>query len=264
MSDKADVEQQNHAMAPLLDFANHCHTNYSRACMAGGIAYSSQNGSGSRHGSGGAKVLDDPKAVLAAQWSQRSLRLLSPRRKEEDVDMDVDTDATQKDDGVHLKEGEEVFFPYGGHDDETLFAEYGFVPEHVDWSTELDAYAKGVEPGGNPHATVNIDKYVKELWERVSVNDEERQGKRELLEIKGYLGYVLRGVSLPRLYIKLSCEESSFGHTCDHAVNGSYCYIFPFNLFTLLSCSNLIQSSLCGVYPQPILLPIQNLIRAYK
>jgi hypothetical protein len=33
-----DAEQQNHTMAPVLDFANHCHTNYRKACLATNIA----------------------------------------------------------------------------------------------------------------------------------------------------------------------------------------------------------------------------------
>jgi hypothetical protein len=90
-----------------------------------------------------------------------------------------------------ISKNEEVFFPYGGHDDETLFVEYGFVPifpgEETD-NIESTRLSKGVELGGNPHTAVAVDQLVDRLWLRI--DKEERRAKLELLDMQGYFGYV--------------------------------------------------------------------------
>lgn len=219
-----DAEQQNHTMAPVLDFANHCHTNYGKACLATNIALirsatasttskvkkskveekkrakaeASMSDSSSKYESGDAgstvhPPLRDPSIVVKADaisvadasWTARSLHLVSPKPLEAEEAQDgklVEGDRW-------IRQNEEVFFPYGGHDDETLFTEYGFVPLYPGEVGDAHAdsmMSKGVELGGNPHTSVLVDHLVDRLW--LKVDREDRRAKHELLDMQGYLG----------------------------------------------------------------------------
>jgi len=218
-----NTEQQNHTMAPVLDFANHCHTNYRKACLATNIALvrasaplskiktkklkekvdkkrskadANMSDSSSRNESSGSGVpfqIHDPSIMIKADaisvadapCTARSLYFVSPKRPDEEQSPSVELRAIEK----WITKDEEVFFPYGGHDDETLFVEYGFVPifpgEETD-DTGTTRMSKGVELGGNPHTAVAIDHLVDQLWTRV--DKEEQRAKLELLDMQGYLG----------------------------------------------------------------------------
>jgi hypothetical protein len=220
-----DAEQQNHTMAPVLDFANHCHTNYRKACLATNIALvrttappaktktkrpkdkpekkrskadANMSDSSSRYDSSDAgtppiiplsdplvKVKADAISVADAPWSARSLHLVSPKPKGDEESPSVEINNGER----WIKKDEEVFFPYGGHDDETLFTEYGFVPFFPGEAGESDddtKMGKGVELGGNPHAAVLVDQLMDRLW--LKVDREVRRAKHELLDMQGYLG----------------------------------------------------------------------------
>jgi hypothetical protein len=218
-----NAEQQNHTMAPVLDFANHCHTNYRKACLATNIALirasaplsklkskklkekaekkrskadANMSDSSSRNESSDSGVpfrVHDPSimiktdaiSVADAPWTARSLYLVSPKILEEEESQSVELRAIDR----CISKDEEVFFPYGGHDDETLFVEYGFVPIFPGEETDdigTTRMSKGVELGGNPHTAVTVDHLVDRLW--MKVDKEERRAKLELLDMQGYLG----------------------------------------------------------------------------
>jgi hypothetical protein len=147
-------------MAPVLDFANHCHTNYTKACTATNIAFvrntllpglkpkktkglkekaerkrskndanlsdayssfstSDSAMSGGLHQGSSVTIKADAKSVIDAPWAARSLHLVSPKPVEQEDSTENDPDDTSE--RLWLKKGEEVFFPYGGHDDDVLF-----------------------------------------------------------------------------------------------------------------------------------------------
>lgn len=219
-----NAEQQNHTMAPVLDFANHCHTNYRKACLATNIALvrasassgsklipkklkekaekkrskadANMSDSSSRNESSDSGVpfqVQDPSIVIKADavsvadapWTARSLYLVSPKGAEGEESQSLEVRAIDE----RISKNEEVFFPYGGHDDETLFVEYGFVPvfpgEETD-DIDVTRMSKGVELGGNPHTAVTVDHLVDRLW--LKIDKEERRAKLELLDMQGYLG----------------------------------------------------------------------------
>ena len=223
-----DAEQQNHTMAPVLDFANHCHTNYRKAGLATNIALvrsivpaaklkqkkakdkpekkrskadANMSDSSSKHDvtdteTRSTAFLSDPSIVIKADaisvadasWSARSLHLVSPKSVGDDDTQVADIDSGDR----WIRKDEEVFFPYGGHDDETLFTEYGFVPVYPGEVGDIGAdskMSKGVELGGNPHASVVVDELVDRLW--IKVEKEARRAKHELLDMQGYLGQVV-------------------------------------------------------------------------
>lgn len=75
-----------------------------------------------------------------------------------------------------LRDGDELAFSYGPHEDAMLLAEYGFVI--------------GDE---NEHNAVEIDRFVEALFE---AQGREGELKRQVLEEEGYWGCVLRALSL--------------------------------------------------------------------
>ncbi len=72
-----------------------------------------------------------------------------------------------------LKKGEEISFPYGSHSDETLFAEYGFVP-----------FTTASNEDGNPWAEVKVDEWFERELRKLGA--EEYEAKKCLLEREGY------------------------------------------------------------------------------
>jgi hypothetical protein len=95
-----------------------------------------------------------------------------------------------------IKEGEEVFFEYGGHSNATLFAEYGFI----ELPAAADADGTG-EDGDGAHASngeeeevdwlrlshgeVDVGGIVDEIWA-----ERRSEEKRATLESIGCWGYV--------------------------------------------------------------------------
>lgn len=112
-------------------------------------------------------IKTDAKSVADVKWDRRSLRLFVQEPSADESDsQSADLDFT-------VQPGEEVFFSYGGHDNETLFTEYGFVPfdpnDQVATNDETAANSlKGQEPTGNPHASVPIDTLVTRLLSSAS------------------------------------------------------------------------------------------------
>lgn len=82
-------EENNHTMAPILDFANHCHTTDERMCHA--ETFEDELGGDSQ-----------------CPDSNTYFRLKAPATR-------------------GLKKGDEVLFAYGMHPDDVLLADYGFV-----------------------------------------------------------------------------------------------------------------------------------------
>lgn len=75
-----------------------------------------------------------------------------------------------------FKKGEEVFYEYGAHADDTLLAEYGFL---VGWP--------GSEKGGklgNPSNNVDVTERVEALFAKLPKEDGDK--KREILDSHGY------------------------------------------------------------------------------
>jgi hypothetical protein len=206
-------------MAPILDFANHCHTNLLNACAATNIAFvpvpSRPNKTGSasdRDGNSDAGLpflpSHSPFAVQSGEasaarvpWQMRSLRIVSPGS--------LGGIAASKSEGSENEEprsedkwiakGDEILFPYGGHDDGVLFAEYGFVPRPLGHTTDTG------ELEGNPHAAVIADDLMEELWSKV--DNDVRRAKLDLLGMQGYLGYVkcIRDTPFELAYTQCGC-----------------------------------------------------------
>ncbi|KAJ9096587.1 hypothetical protein QFC19_007119 [Naganishia cerealis] len=74
---------------------------------------------------------------------------------------------------ARIKKGDEIVFAYGPHSDETLFAEYGFVPLE----------------GENPWNEVHVDDLINTTW-RKRESATMVALKREVLDMNGYLEFV--------------------------------------------------------------------------
>lgn len=71
---------------------------------------------------------------------------------------------------VITRKGDEIFYSYGAHADDTLLSEYGFV----------------LNQPGNSDDSVDVSDFVEALFE--DLPSAERDAKRELLESRQYLG----------------------------------------------------------------------------
>ncbi|KAJ9102516.1 hypothetical protein QFC21_002916 [Naganishia friedmannii] len=149
-----DSEQQNHAMAPLLDLANHSHLH-----MENG--YSEADADASRRPQLCAVHLVEESATTSSKsgiksdappgWRKRTFEVSAPKN-------------------AGIKKGDEIVFAYGPHSDETLFAEYGFVPLE----------------GENPWNEVVVDDLINAAWQKRETRTMVAL-KSEVLEMNGYL-----------------------------------------------------------------------------
>jgi hypothetical protein len=151
-----DSEQQNHSMAPLLDLANHSHLH-----MENGFTQAEQRAGVSRGARLCAVHLVDESAAISSKSSNKSDAPLGWRKRTFEV-------CAPK--NAIIKKGDEIVFAYGPHSDETLFAEYGFVPLG----------------GENPWNEVVLDDLINTAWQKRE-SPAMVALKSEVLEMNGYL-----------------------------------------------------------------------------
>lgn len=179
-------------MAPLLDLANHSHLHV-------------ENGPTEADAVRGPKLCavhlveesaaTSPKSGIKSDaplgWRKRTFEVSAPKN-------------------AKIKKGDEIVFAYGPHSDETLFAEYGFVPLE----------------GENPWKEVLLNDLINTEWR-------EREGattvalKKEVLEMNGYLKSVCSRSAQIRHNPDNLCFFTSANipctHTQDHRIRHIVC-----------------------------------------
>ncbi|KAJ9121714.1 hypothetical protein QFC22_002334 [Naganishia vaughanmartiniae] len=152
---ESDSEQQNHSMAPMLDLANHSHLH-----MENGSTEAEQSAGASRSKLCAVHLIEESATTSSKSrtnsdaplgWRKRTFEVCAPKN-------------------AKVKKGDEIVFAYGPHSDETLFAEYGFVPLE----------------GENPWNEVLLDDLIGLAW-RKRESSTMVALKNEVLEMNGYL-----------------------------------------------------------------------------